>query len=184
MNLDPKIINDWKFIKYVASKKAIGLEKDFVKYKLEKVCETMQNVIKMHEEYMAYGAEEDFTFPITAFQNTGEADYINAVVTIAQKADNYAITNTMQAELIITLKDSEEPLIDAIVTKEKKDYTYDGLCFGIIAPYLQKICQDMSTDYTNAIKDRAEKIANLAHLADDFALEYENWERENDYSRD
>lgn len=57
MNLDPKIINDWKFIKYVASQKAIGLEKDFVKYKLEKVCETMQNVIKMHEEYMAYGAE-------------------------------------------------------------------------------------------------------------------------------
>lgn len=180
MNLDPKIINDWKFIKYVASQKAIGLEKDFVKYKLEKVCETMQNVIKMHEEYMAYGAEEDFTFPLTAFQNTVDADHINAVVTITQKDDN----NTTQAELIITPKNSEEPLLDAVVTKEKKDYTYDGLCFGIIAPYLQKICRDMSTDYTNTMKDYANKMVNLAHLVDDFALEYENWERENDYSRD
>lgn len=180
MDLDPKIINDWKFIKYVASQKAIGLEKDFVKYKLEKVCETMQNVIKMHEEYMAYGAEEDFTFPLTAFQNTVDADHINAVVTITQKDDN----NTTQAELIITPKNSEEPLLDAVVTKEKKDYTYDGLCFGIIAPYLQKICRDMSTDYTNTMKDYANKMANLAHLTDDLALEYENWERENDYNRD
>lgn len=42
----------------------------------------------------------------------------------------------------------------------------------------------MSTDYTNTMKDYANKMANLAHLVDDFALEYENWERENDYSRD
>ena len=90
---------------------------------------------------------------------------------ITQKDDN----NTMQAELIITQKDSEESLLDAVVTKEKKDYTYDGLCFGIIAPYLPKICRDMFTDYTNTMKDYAEKMANLAHLTDDFALEYENW---------
>lgn len=90
----------------------------------------------------------------------------------------------MQAELIITPKNSEESLLDAVVTKEKKDFTYDGLCFGIIMPYLRKICRDMSTDYTNAMKDYTEKMANLAHLTDDFALEYENWERENDYSRD
>jgi hypothetical protein len=86
--------------------------------------------------------------------------------------------------LVITPKDSEEPLLDAVVTKEKKDFTYDGLCFGIIMPYLQKICRDMSTDYTNTMKDYANKMANLAHLTDDLALEYENWERENDYNRD
>lgn len=186
MDLDPKIINDWKFIKYVSSQKMIGVEENFVKDRLEKVCETMKNVIKAHEQYMAYGAEKNFTFPLTAFQNTVDADHINAVITITQKDDN----NTMQAELVITPKDNEEPLLDAVVTKEKKDYTYDGhytydgLCFGIIAPYLQKICRDMSTDYTNAMKDYTEKMANLAHLTDDFALEYENWERENDYNRD
>lgn len=186
MDLDPKIINDWKFIKYVSAQKMIGVEEDFVKDRLEKVCEAMKDVIKVHEQYMAYGAEKNFTFPLTAFQNTVDADHINAVVTITQKDDN----NTMQAELVITPKDSEEPLLDAVVTKEKKDYTYDGhytydgLCFGIIMPYLQKICRDMSTDYTNAMKDYTEKMANLAHLTDDFALEYENWERENDYNRD
>lgn len=186
MDLDPKIINDWKFIKYVSSQKMIGVEEDFVKDRLEKVSETMKNVIKAHEQYMAYGAEKNFTFPLTAFQNTVDADHINAVITITQKDDN----NTMQAELVITPKDNEEPLLDAVVTKEKKDYTYDGhytydgLCFGIIVPYLQKICRDISTDYTNAMKDYTEKMANLAHLTDDFALEYENWERENDYNRD
>lgn len=180
MDLDPKIINDWKFIKYVSEQKMIGVEEDFVKDRLEKVCETMKDVIKTHEQYMAYGAKKDFTFPLTAFQNTVDADHINAVITITQKDDN----NTMQAELIITPKNSEESLLDAVVTKEKKDFTYDGLCFGIIMPYLRKICRDMFTDYTNAMKDYTEKMANLAHLTDDFSLEYENWERENDYSRD
>lgn len=180
MDLDSKIINDLKFTKYVSSQKAIGLEEDFVNNKLEKVCEAMINIIKVHEEYMVYGAEKNFTFPLTAFQNTVDADHINAVVTITQKDDN----NTTQAELVITPKDSEEPLLDAVVTKEKKDFTYDGLCFGIIMPYLQKICRDMSTDYTNTMKDYANKMANLAHLTDDLALEYENWERENDYNRD
>lgn len=180
MDLDPKIINDWKFIKYVSAQKMIGVEEDFVKDRFERVCETMKDVIKAHEQYMAYGAEKNFTFPLTAFQNTVDADHINAVVTITQKDDN----NTTQAELVITPKDSEEPLLDAVVTKEKKDFTYDGLCFGIIMPYLQKICRDMSTDYTNTMKDYANKMANLAHLTDDLALEYENWERENDYNRD
>lgn len=58
MDLDPKIINDWKFIKYVSSQKMIGVEEDFVKDRLEKVSETMKNVIKAHEQYMAYGAEK------------------------------------------------------------------------------------------------------------------------------
>ena len=40
MDLDPKIINDWKFIKYVSAQKMIGVEEDFVKDRLERVCET------------------------------------------------------------------------------------------------------------------------------------------------
>lgn len=58
MDLDPKIINDWKFIKYVSAQKMIGVEEDFVNNKLEKVCEAMINIIKVHEEYMVYGAEK------------------------------------------------------------------------------------------------------------------------------
>ena len=68
MDLDSKIISDLKFTKYVSSQKAIGLEEDFVNNKLEKVCEAMINIIKVHEEYMAYGAEKNFTFPLSKIQ--------------------------------------------------------------------------------------------------------------------
>lgn len=179
MDLDPKIINDLKFIKYVSAQKTFGIEEDFVKDRLEKVCETMKDIIKVHEQYIACGAEKNFTFPLTAFQNTIDADYINAIITITQQKDN-----TIQTELIIMQKGSEEPLLDAIITKEEKDFIYDRRCFGIIAPYLRKICRDMSTDYTNAMKDYTAKMVNVAHLIDDFSLEYESWERENDYNRD
>lgn len=108
MDLDPKIINDWKFIKYVSAQKMIGVEEDFVKDRLERVCETMKDVIKAHEQYMAYGAEKNFTFPLTAFQNTVDADHINAVVTITQKDDN----NTMQAITIETNWDAIVNLMD------------------------------------------------------------------------